>query len=94
MKGFCAKKVPGGKLLKVHVFFKHSNIEWVQLSGDFFLHPEETISAIEKALENVPLPATANYIASKIEHVLKENNAQLVGATPKDIAEAILEAME
>ena len=43
------EKVSGGKLLVVKVNFEEK-IENVEITGDFFAHPEESITEIEKKL--------------------------------------------
>ena len=43
-------KVPGGKLLKVTCETENKMIQSVKISGDFFLHPEESIVILEKNL--------------------------------------------
>ncbi len=49
MKGVYTKKVEGGKLLRVKV--EHGYIlENVQITGDFFAHPEDSVEQIENAL--------------------------------------------
>jgi lipoate---protein ligase len=43
------EKVPGGKLLRIKVDYDNV-INSVKITGDFFLHPEESITEIENAL--------------------------------------------
>ena len=86
-------KVPGGKLVKIKLLRKPlQKIEVVQILGDFFLHPEEAIVDIERALVNVDLEEAS--IVKTIESVLTKRNAIIIGAKPADIAKAILQASE
>jgi lipoate-protein ligase A len=85
-------KVPGGKLLRLQLQMKDDVIEHIQIMGDFFLHPEDTIELIEHALKNSII--REDEIISKINDVLAHNEAILLGATSKDIAHAILLAYE
>ncbi len=48
-------KVPGGKLLRIDADISGNVIRWIRLHGDFFLHPEEAISDIEKSLAGTDL---------------------------------------
>ena len=36
-------KVPKGKLVRVHLRINDNKIQNIKLTGDFFLHPEESI---------------------------------------------------
>jgi hypothetical protein len=85
-------KVPGGKLIKVKLGISSEKIDEVQILGDFFLHPEKTILAIEESL----LGSTKDEISitSTIEQTLSESNATLVGATASDLTKVIIMAWE
>jgi len=45
-------KIPGGKLLAAEVQEKGGKLTRVKLVGDFFMHPEEAIDALEAALRS------------------------------------------
>jgi len=75
------EKVPGGKLVCIDVEGTEGKISSIRISGDFFLHPEETIEKIEDAL----LGAFVNDVASRVASVLKNNEAQFIGVFPEDI---------
>ncbi|MFW9807729.1 MAG: lipoate--protein ligase family protein, partial [Candidatus Thorarchaeota archaeon] len=62
----------------------------IKILGDFFLHPEESILTIESTLEGLPLDEIK--IKNKIELVLKNSDATLIGATPSDFAKTIMMA--
>ena len=85
-------KVPDGKLLKVKLRASSNHITEVKILGDYFLHPEETILAIEEALVNCDLDAEA--IEKKINSTLRENDATLIGATPADFSKTIMLAWD
>jgi len=85
--GHSTYKVPNGKMLKIHLSMSKEKILHITIMGDFFLHPEETIVALEERLKGVKLePKTLTTI---IQDVLDENNALLIGAKAEDIAKAI-----
>jgi len=84
------EKVPGGKLLCVEAEFSSGRITRIRITGDFFLHPEETIDGIEKAL----VGTKADGVAAKVSEVLASNGAQLIGASPEDIERLVKRAME
>lgn len=85
-------KVPGGKLIRVDVTCS-DRIEQVRITGDFFLHPEETLEALETALTGVPLPLDRAALAARLAAILAEQEATLFGATPEDLVAALTAAI-
>ena len=85
-------KIPGGKLVKVKLWVDAGKIKRITILGDFFLHPEETIQAIENALVGTELNVTS--IESIISKVMSESNASLIGATPEDLVTTIMMASD
>ena len=47
-------KTPGGKLVQVDFDFEDERLRNVEVSGDFFLYPEEAITKITAAVEGSP----------------------------------------
>ena len=86
------KKVPGGKLLRVKID-ADENIRAVSITGDFFLHPEESLPAIEKSLVGLLLRSSEIEYAAKINTALAEQKANFIGVSAEDIAQTILEAI-
>ncbi len=93
MLGKAQRKVLGGKLVKVAVDFE-SHINFVQISGDFFLHPETALASVENCMKGLPIPISSQLLEEKIVHALNEQGAQFVGISPKDLAETIAEALK
>lgn len=91
--GSASRKVPGGKLIRVQVQFSDT-IRQMRITGDFFLHPEEALNRIEEAFEGADVRAGVGGFRSIIERILSSCNAQPVGFTPQDLAEAISEALK
>ena len=85
-------KVPNGKLLKVKLDATSEQIKDVRILGDFFLHPEETIVAIEVAL--IDCKINPRDIEERIKSTLVEHDATLIGATPADFSKTIMMAWE
>lgn len=52
-------KIPGGKLVVVDLEVERGRLCNVQLSGDFFLEPTETLDAINMALNHMSARAPA-----------------------------------
>lgn len=93
LSGFAEKKVDNGKLIKAKVRFENTILQ-VQLFGDFFLHPEDTILALESCLIGKPVEKLDEQIQKLLEITLRKKNAQLIGATSADIAQVITKAIQ
>ncbi|MEK7544949.1 MAG: hypothetical protein AAB551_02345 [Patescibacteria group bacterium] len=91
MNGVATKKVIGGKLLRVKSVFGE-RIESVQLTGDFFLHPEDLVSRVEEALVGIPVASSADIFLEAIRRSVSEHGIQLIGIAPEDIASTLLES--
>lgn len=91
-------KVAGGKLLRVNVETENADdgpvIQKIRLTGDFFLHPEDALPAVENALEGLEWPAEEDVYIEAIQKALDEKNAVFIGLSPADIAQAIVRARE
>ena len=85
-------KVPGGKLLKISLESDHDQIKSIQIMGDFFLHPEESITELEERLRGAKL--SEGILIEIIEKFLSKPDVVLLGATSNDIAKAILMAFD
>ena len=85
-------KVPGGKLVVVDLEVSEGRIARFQLSGDFFLEPDEALGDIEAAVEGLPATADARQLASAITAGLREG-AQLVGFSADAVAVALRRAL-
>jgi hypothetical protein len=85
-------KVPNGKLVKVKLDISSGKIDQVQILGDFFLHPEETILEIEKSLFGSLKDEQS--IAKIIEQTLTDSSATLIGATAADFSKTVLMAWD
>jgi len=85
-------KVPGGKLVKVKLDVSSGKIDKIQILGDFFLHPEETILTIEESL--LGCHRDTHSIEEIIEHTMIDSDATLIGATASDFSKTIMMAWE
>jgi hypothetical protein len=86
------KKVPGGKLLNAHVSILNDKIN-VKITGDFFLHPENSLYLIEDSLNGLHYDITPMEIGMILKNVVDENNIQTIGFTISDLADCIFEAI-
>ena len=90
--GSITKKIIGGKLVRIDITFD-DHIQNAKLTGDFFLHPEDTLEDIVNVLEGASIPIQSNVLQKAIEAVLKKNEAQLIGANAEDIISILEEAV-
>ncbi len=92
LQGTAKMKVPGGKMLSVKLEYRE-RIEKVEILGDFFLHPESAIGEVEASLVGADINESIESLSRRIDETISRNNAELIGATPNVIAEAILKAV-
>jgi len=85
-------KVKGGKMIKIKLALENKKIKDLRITGDFFLHPEETIEDIEKALRGCSL--SKEELVRIIKETLTSRRAVLLGASPEDLARCIIMAGE
>ena len=85
-------KTPGGKLVVVDFEVKDGALAEVQVSGDFFLYPEEALGDLTGALEGTSVELTESEIAHKVRFGLRRE-AELLGSSPEGIAAAVRRAL-
>lgn len=90
--GRCVYKVPNGKLIKIMCEYENEKIIKVQITGDFFIHPEESIDDLELALKD------KEYSRKTVSDIVSEffSSDELVafGITPKAVVDAIMMCKE
>ena len=90
----CEEKIVGGKLVCIEVWSTNqSTADRVMISGDFFLHPEDSIVDIEDSFIGMPLDSDENAVESMILKSLAKRDASLVGVSAKDIARIFSKAV-
>lgn len=85
-------KVKGGKLIRVHLTIENGKIKHIKITGDFFLHPEDVIEDIERALRGRPLDE--DELNRLIENLLENKQAIPIGVSPRDFVRCIMMASE
>jgi len=89
-QGISEVKVPGGKLVRVKCAVEGDKISKIQITGDFFTHPEETIQRLEEELTG--LEVDNEKIRSKVHEFFQRQECVLIGVGPGDFITAILKA--
>ena len=85
-------KTPGGKLVVVDVEVVDGRLTDVEVSGDFFLYPEEALGDITAALDGLDAALDAAGIAELVRVGLRPG-AELLGTSPEAIATAVRRAL-
>ena len=75
-------------MLRVRLREKDGRIVSVNISGDFFLVPEESLSKLEKMLEDVKLDE--NELKLLVDRFFRGTNAIGLGVSHEDFVKAIL----
>jgi len=77
-----------GKIVKIELAYKQESqlIHSIKITGDFFLHPEETIDQLEQGLCGVKLEK--DDLKNKIQLVLKDS--EFFGFTIDSLVDIIL----
>ncbi len=82
-------KVAGGKLLRARLDAQAGVIAAISITGDFFMHPEESIETLEQMLVGVAWEEDAVRAAVQAFFAL---DVQVVGAGVDDFVHLILNA--
>lgn len=85
-------KTPGGKLVVVDCTVQEGRLVEVEVTGDFFLYPEEALDTITRTLTGLPTSLPANEIAARI-HATVGNDVTFLGFSPEAIGIAVQRAM-
>ncbi len=85
-------KMPGGKLVVIDLAVRDARLADVQLSGDFFLEPDDALAAINRALSGLAVDSSSDTMVQAIQAGLPAG-AMLFGISPQAIAEAVHRAL-
>lgn len=85
-----SRKVPDGKMVEIHLEIQDSEVSEAKIRGDFFLEPPEKLEELEGRLEGLETNAGKEKIIEQLEEV----EADLIGFSREDIAEAFREAIK
>ena len=87
-----AYKTPGGKLVQVDFELRDGRLINVEVSGDFFLYPEEALGAITASLEGMETTLTTAQRTSRISQAIAPETEWL-GSSPEALSIAIERAL-
>jgi len=80
-------KAPGGKLTVVDFTVRDGKLVDVQISGDFFLYPDEALTRLAAALEGVAADLSIELLILRLQAALAAD--EMLGSSPAAIAEAV-----
>ncbi len=86
-------KTPGGKLVVVDVEVTDGRLAEVEVSGDFFLYPDDALADITGALEGMDVALDVDQMAADVRAGLRPE-AELLGTSPEAIATAVRRALD
>jgi len=92
MHNTITRKVPNGKLVRIKIDFD-KEIESVQITGDFFMHPEHVVEEFEKILTGLPCTSSQNEMQKALDGIVNEYGAELIGVTTEAIADMVKETV-
>jgi lipoate---protein ligase len=83
-------KVPNGKLIKIFLDYnsESNTIASIQISGDFFAYPEESIHQLEEQLKGKQLEKNGLY--DLINSFVQKNKVEFIGINPESLTEAVM----
>lgn len=87
------EKVPNGKLLRIKLDLS-SKINKVQVLGDFFVHPEESIIDIESILSKLDINYDEKREIQNLKDYVEKNKIQLIGLDEEAIFRVLKKAIE
>ena len=86
-------KVKGGKLVRVRIACEENIVFHIEITGDFFIHPEEGLDAIENVLVGLRLPVSASEVERLVNEVVTKGNIKMMGFSPMDLAMLVAGAL-
>ena len=85
-------KTPGGKLIAVDLQVVEGVLADVEVSGDFFVYPEDAFADLAAALEGAPADNDEAALAARVRRSFRPG-AELLGSSPEGLAIAVGRAL-
>ncbi|MDP9374731.1 MAG: biotin--protein ligase [Chloroflexota bacterium] len=86
-------KTPGGKMVVVDFAVADGRLSGVEVSGDFFLYPDEALGRITGALEGAPADAPEEAFAARVRDALTPE-VTMLGFSPEAIGRAVRRGLQ
>lgn len=85
-------KTPGGKLVVIDLDAVDGRLRNVELSGDFFLYPDDLLEVLTASLEGMDATLDQETIAEHVRRAVPDG-AEILGTSPRGIAIAVRRAL-
>jgi lipoate---protein ligase len=85
-------KTPGGKLVRVEFEIEGGTLRNVEVSGDFFLYPEDSLFPITRSLEGAPASLSASGLEQRIAAAIP-GGTEWLGSSPAALSIAVERAL-
>ena len=83
-------KIPGGKLVSAEVDVDGTRLAKVKITGDFFMHPEEAIVALESVLKGIRIAELEDVVTRFFDR----NQVSLFGIAQGDFVKVVRMALK
>ena len=84
-----AIKMDNEKLVRISLEKEGEKIKTINISGDFFIHPESGISLLEDALDGIKIEK--GHLKEALDREVMDNHLELIGISTDTIVHGILE---
>ncbi|HDN18328.1 MAG TPA: lipoate--protein ligase family protein [Candidatus Bathyarchaeota archaeon] len=78
------------KLIRITIEAENNKIKYVEIHGDFFIYPEDSLKEIENSLKGLTLEE--NVIRQRLKALFDKMNIVAIGLSPEDLTKAIVGA--
>ena len=85
-----SQKVPDGKMVEIELETDSGKVKQARIRGDFFLEPPEKLEKLEARIEGLETDTGKEKIVEELETV----EADMIGFSPEDVAEAFQKAVK
>lgn len=92
-KGIATEKLQGGKLVRIKAEFQDNSIISIQITGDFFIYPEENVKELEEVFVLKNIFFDEKEIENEILKIVKKKGMTLIGITPEAITRLVKKAI-
>lgn len=93
MQSKIESKVEGGKLVRMELHLSDGKVTSIKITGDFFIHPEDSLQIIEKAFLSLDPKEKTDLLEIRLTDLVTSQGIQMLGVTPKALASIFSEAV-
>jgi len=86
-------KTPGGKLVVVDFEVIDNRLAQVEVTGDFFIYPDESFGSLSRALEGADAGLDESALTDLVQRAIPEGT-EVLGTSARGIAIAVQRALQ